>query len=279
MNTADHILRNNRAVLQITFSAGVADGSVTVTVADAAGAVVSTGAATSVGAGVYTYALAPQTTVKNLTVTWAGSWGGVAQSIQSYAEVVGAYLFTLAQARMANRGALTSATDYPDTAIREARAGITDFFEEVCGVSFVPRYGRETLDSPSSYDLWLERTRPTRVLASSVDGTALTVGELGALVVYDTGRVYNPSWWSGSLARGVTVEYEHGYQQPPYDIHLAALVYLRQLLVASDIGDRTIAFTTELGTIRNAVAGSNYPTGIPVVDAALSRHMERSLIA
>jgi hypothetical protein len=277
VNTADHILKNTRAVLDITFSAGAADGAVTVTVTNASGTVVSSGSASQVSGGEYTFALNPQPAVADLTVTWAGSWGGVAQSIQSKAEIVGAYLFTLAQARSFDKAALANTTLYSDSLIREARAGITDFFEEVCGVSFVPRYGRDVVDGNSGTDIWLTRPRVNSVLAATVD--AVAISDLSAVVVYDYGMAYRPSSWTAVNRRGVIVEYEHGYTQPPYDIHLAALTYLRYLLVASELSDRTVMFTNELGTIRNAVAGRNYPTGIPSVDAALIRHDERILIA
>lgn len=146
-------------------------------------------------------------------------------------------------------------------------------------MSFVPRYGRELVDASPDGTLWIRRKGVTKLLSVSIDGTALTSDELADVALYP-GRLYRvPSLgWRATKARGVVVEYEHGHKSPPYAIHQAALIYARSILVTSDLSDRTIVFTNELGTVRNAVAGRDYPTGIPAVDAALYRYGERTLL-
>jgi hypothetical protein len=282
VNTVDHVLRNTRAVLSVAFSAGDADGdAVTVNAVDASGRPVVTGASAvpAVASGVYTYALSPQPAVASLTLTWAGSFGGVAQSIRSRVEVVGGYLFNLAQARVFDDGALGDVTKYPDATIREVRAGITEFFRDVAGRSFVPMYGREAVDGTADGRLFLRAKGVRSLLAASVAGTALTVDELAAVGVYDSGMLTRSNGWNAYTPRAVVVEYEYGDEFPPWAIHEAALVYLRYLLVSSDLSDRTITFTNEAGTVRNAVASIRYPTGLPTVDAMLGRYSRKRLLA
>jgi hypothetical protein len=274
MMTVDHVLRHTRAVVSVTFSAGNADGAVTVTVVDAGGRSVATGNATSVGAGSYTFAIDPQPEVAELSITWAGSWGGSAQSIASQVEIVGGYLFTLAQAR-AYDAELANTTKHPDAEIRERRAGITDFFEQFCGISFVPRYARDVLDGDC--DLWLTHWPVTKLLAASIDGVALTGGELAVATVYPHGRLYRSAGWWTTNPRQAVVEYEHGMAAVPWDIHQAALVYLRYTLTPSNLSERTMSVSNELGTVRLAVANEKYPTSIPAVDAALLNHKQTAV--
>lgn len=284
MNVADHVLKNTQATLGITFTAGDASGNVTYGITDEDGnTVVAAGtvATTEAAVGYYTFVLPPQTAVKRLTITWTGTWGGVVQSLVTYAEIVGNHLFTIAEARAHDGGALSSTVDYPEASIRAARAGITDFFEHVTGVSFIPRYGRAVVDG-SGYELWLPHRQLRTLLAGSIDGTALTVGEVADVEVYESGRMWRSGYWGGSSwpnRRNVTVAYEHGYQAVPWDIHQAALVYLKFVLKSTDVSDRTVSWSNELGTFRQAVPGAKYPTGIPSVDAALGRYQRQMVVA
>ncbi len=284
MTGADHILKNTSATLGITFTAGDATGNVTYTVTDADGVSVQTGTATNeAAAGYYTFTLTPQAAVKTLTIVWSGTWGGAVQTITTYAEIVGAHLFTVAEARAVDNAKLANATTYPDATIREARAGIADFFEQVTRVSFIPRYARTILDGDGTGAAWLPHRQVRSLLAASTGSTsttrtALTAAELLEVDTYDYGLLERSTTWTIGH-RNLVVSYEHGYQAVPWDIHQAALIYLGFVLVASDVSDRTISYSNELGTFRQATPGRNYPTGIPVVDAALSRYTSAMVIA
>ncbi len=284
MTTADHILRSTQATIGITFTAGDATGAVTYTVTDADGVSVQTGTATNEApAGYYTFTLAPQATVKTLTIVWSGTWGGADQSITTSAEIVGAHLFTVAELRAFDDAALTNPTTFTDATIREARAGIADFFEQVTGVSFIPRYARTILDGDGTGSAWLPHRQVRAILGASTGSastalTALTAAELLEVGTYEYGLLErNASWTTGH--RNLVVSYEHGYQAVPWEIHRAALIYARNVLVAVDMSDRTLSMTNELGTIRLSIPGQKYPTGIPVVDAALSRYTQSLVIA
>lgn len=285
MTGTDHVLRNTSATLTVTFSAGAADSdAVTVTITDEAGnEVVAETAAAAAGDGAYSYQLAPQTQLNRLTVTWAGEWGGIPQTITTFVEIVGGYLFTVADARAFDDAKLADEETYPDAAIRDVRAGIADLFEQVTGVSFIARYARETLDAPAGRDLWLARRQVRTVLAASVSGTALTSDELADLELYAHGQLYRSAAWRCGFAtsgrRAIVVEYEHGHETVPWDIHQAALVLARYTLVSTEVSDRTISWSNELGTFRQAVPGEKYPTGIPAVDAALGRYTRRMVLA
>lgn len=277
---AEHVLKNTQATLEMVFSAGYADGAVTVTVKNAAGATVVSGAATKdlTTPGRYTYALAPQADVASLTATWSGAWGGVTQSIAADVEVVGGLLFTIAELRDFDDAKLASTTEYTAALIAEKRAEITDFFDRVCGVSFIPRYSRDVFEGDGSDSLELLHMRVTKILAVSVNGTALSAGDIAALDVYESGKlVRSVGWWprSSSPRRNIVVEYEHGWAVPPATIAKAAKILARYELISSDIGDRTISIATELGHVRLSVPGEKYPTGIPVVDAALCQYDAR----
>ena len=272
---AELILKNTSSTLEITFSAGDASGAVTVTITRADGTALVTGAATTneTEPGRYTYLMAPQTELDSLTAVWTGTWGGVAQSVATYAEVVGGHIFTLADLRAFGDQAITTA-GYPDAVVRAARARITDKFQKVCGVSFIPRYQRDVLDGTGLCAIFATRKRVTRMIAASVDGSALSAPDVAALYTYPTGRIERLTYWPNSIRRNVILAYEHGWPSTPADISFAAMTLARYELVPNDISDRMVSFDNDLGSVRLSVPGRNYPTGIPIVDSILSEYDE-----
>jgi hypothetical protein len=279
---ASQILKNTSATLQETFSAGAADGTVTVTVTRADGTALTSGPATHGAGGVYTFTLAPQAALDLLTVTWTGAWSAVTQSIVSYAEIVGGNLFAIADARAFDDRVLSDLTKYPDVDIREARERATDLFESVCGVSFVPRYGRDTLDGTGTSTIRVLKSKVNRVISASINGAAMTAGDLAGLTIYRSSDIVRYSGvWNGptaSAGQNVVIAYEHGYVTPPTDIRRAALTLARYELVSNDVSDRMVAFDNDLGSVRLSVPGYNYPTGLPVVDATLNRYRSSVLL-
>ena len=169
------ILRGTAAALEVTLHVDGAptdaDGDVTVTVTRGDGStVVSAQTATKVATGVYRYALTPTQVaqVDRLTTTWTASLGGVAgQTFSQTYEVVGAHLFTEAEARTfdvtaGGSPAMENQAKYPDVAIREARDRIAEQFEEICGVAFGTRYGVDVLDGDGASELLLDGHRVTK---------------------------------------------------------------------------------------------------------------------
>jgi hypothetical protein len=274
---SQQILRNTQATLLIDRPPGPATG-VTVTVTNAAGATVASGGATS-AAGTYTFTLPPQAELDRLTVLWSGTFDGVAQSVTTYAEIVGGYLFRVDTARSYGDRVLADTTRYPDADIEAARAEITDMFQQVCKVSFIPRYGRDVLDGTDSDTLELTNRRPRRIISGSISGTSLTAGQIADIALYPGGRaVYiSGAYWPWKR-QSITLGYEHGWPVVPADIALAGLVLARWQLVSNDISDRMIAFDNDLGSVRLSVPGAAFPTGIPIVDATLARYDESPLL-
>jgi len=276
-----HILKNTQGELSIVFDAGYADADdVAVAIVDAAGnVVVAAGAAVKDPdtAGRYTYLLAPQAEVASLTVTWSGIWNTVAQSVDTSAEIVGSQLFTLAQLRDYDDRKLASLT-FTDELLAAKRDEITDFFEQVCNVSFVRRYARDELEGQNRRIIYLMNRRPTRLLSATVNGQALSDDDFASIARYDSGKIERPTPWPYRPVQGrnVVVAYEYGWQMPPAKISEAAKLLARLELMATDIGDRTLSVTNDLGTVRLSVPGAKYPTGIPVVDATLGQYDETS---
>lgn len=272
------ILKNTAVTLEVTFSVGNADAAVTVTVTRADGTAIATNAATTqAGSGRYTYALAPQTELDSLTATWTGTFGGTPQSVQTFAEILGGYLFALADARAFGDKTLSDATKYPDADVRETRNRITDMFEQVCGCSFVPRYARDVLDGTNTDTIGVWNRRVNRVIAASVDGVALTSNELANTICRSSGWIVRKTggiWQWGWGGRNVIISYEHGWATVPSDIQRVALELARYELVNNDITSRMVSLDNDLGSVRLSVPGTKYPTGLPIVDATLARYTE-----
>lgn len=267
------ILRSTGATLSVTFylDGEVADpGVVTVTVTKADGTEIATNAATSgTGATPRTFTIPPQDKLNHLTAVWSGTVGGVAAKITTEAEIVGDFIFGVAQARSFDGSKLSDATKYPTDVLTDARDRITDNLETLTGVSWVPRFAREEHDGDGTNTLLVSKYRPTEVLFASIDGAALTAADLADLKVYRDGRIKRKSGtWSGD----VVIEYVHGFASLKDGVDYAALRWLTHQIVGSNIPRTAIQQIDSLGTFRMATPGEKYPTGIPEVDAWLASH-------
>lgn len=229
-----------------------------------------------------------------LTAAWSITLDGTSETFTTSHEVVGAFLFTEAELRTFGDRALADATAFPDATIADARDRITDDFERICGASFVTRYGQRIRDGadaqvplqggfggfwgtpllgnvPTMLTLGCKRLQ--RMRAVSVDGTALSQGEVDAIHVFPEGYIIRDGGWNWGR-RNIVLGFEHGWDRPPPELRRAAMVMARFELVSSDVGDRTISFSNDMGTFRQAVASAKFPTGIPFVDSVLERYSE-----
>lgn len=256
----------------------------TVTVTDADGNVLSTGAASIVGSSSgllrYTPTAAAMANVNQLTITWAGVVLGSdpAITLTTYGEVVGDMLFTEAQARAFGDQTLANTTKFSDGDIRRGHDLILDAFETILGYPLGRRYYRDVLSGDGSAVLMVPRSYPTTVRAISTRGyggttwTAFTESELAAVFAQPWGAL---SWESGYFPSGtqnLRVSYEAGNPIHP-EIRRAALRLLRYQLVPTDLPDRALFMNNELGQIRLAVADDkNHWFGLPDVDSVLNRH-------
>lgn len=274
------IVKGLSATLQHTFYVdGVATNptpdTATVTITrDDGTAVVTAQPATEAGTGVVSYTLTPAQTVPLdvLTVSWTATFGGQAQVFTDTVEVAGGVLFTIAQARALN--ALSNATTYPAAAIAEARTYVESELEHACGVAFVERYRRETVNGSGGVNLMLSMPRVTAVRSVTLDGAAITVGELADIAPGPGGSLYNPAGWTAGFSN-YEVVYEHGYPDGAVRAAAsqAALLWAKNHLVKGPIDDRTTAFSTEDGTFSMATPGiRGSVSGIPAVDAFIQRY-------
>ncbi len=116
-------------------------GAVTIGIVDGNGdTVVSSGTSTTNNAdGTYTYSLADQANVDQLTVTWTRS--GTGADLSEQLELVGSWLFTESQLRAHDDAAIT-ASDYTDDQVADTHLRVVDYLEHQTGQSFIRRYNR-----------------------------------------------------------------------------------------------------------------------------------------
>lgn len=261
-------------------------GAVTVTVTNSAGTVVSTGSATMVSAGQYSYALPAQSVLGPLTAVWAG-----AATVTTYPEIVGAPLFSLADLRVSDPS-FADQSKWPTGLLAAARDAVTDEFARITGRSFIPRGNSFTAPINATGRLLLPDVDVQSIVSASLDGTTIDVSTLTADPVGVVEGVPTPvvsvwaSVWSGALdslvsSPGIfTVTYVYGFRQVPADVYRAAIQRGRYLLssVNSGIPDRATSFqAVEGGTFTLATPGAGpWQTGIPDVDAVLARYTIRS---
>lgn len=279
----DQILRNTSAELSNTFYVnGVAtdaDGNVTVVATKANGTELANTLALSgvAGDGKYAWPLPPQAPLSILTLDWSGVFSGSQITVTTHAEIVGGFMFTLAEARQFRNDKIATGSTLGDRVsdeeILEARDEVTQFFERTTGVSFVPRYRREIHDGRNKSAIYLDRREVQTIQSITENGIALTEGV--DFYAYPSGRlVREGSVWSGEAPRNIVVDYEHGYEITPLTIKRSALIVLHSMVVGSDLHDRKIFQQDESGIFRLSFPDSpnDRPTGIPYVDARLMEY-------
>ncbi|MDQ3573777.1 MAG: hypothetical protein M3404_02475 [Actinomycetota bacterium] len=252
---ATRILRNTSAKLEVTFysdEAGVdPTGSVAVTVTRADGSQVTTGSAVDeAGTGNFSFTLPPQPNLDYLKVDCTASFAGAAQTVTTYAEVVGGFFFSLAEARDSDP-ALASSTSFSTATLNKYRTQVEDECERICGVAFVPRYKRMRLAGSGSTTLLLppmtRAVRSVRVYTTATAFTSFTADELADLTYEDSGVVHRRlgRWPAG--ANNLVVELEHGYDAPPPDVKDKALLRLAYLLTVVRGGIAPDAVNPQVG--------------------------------
>lgn len=261
-------------------------GTVTVGVTRADGTVlIAAGTATTtvsgeVGLRRKTLTAAQTAELDQLTATWTDA--GDSSAHTTTVDIVGGHLFTITEARESDP---EIADNFTTAEIIEARADVTEEVEWICARAFTPRYARATVDGTGDRELWLPgaddgRANDLRTIeAVSIDGTALTAGELAELTLADDKIVYaaeGDSWEFGT--RNLVVAWTYGLDRPQRHLKRAVLHRLRHRLHegTSGIPARATNFSsTEGGTFALDTAGL-YKTGIPDIDAVYGRYSKRS---
>lgn len=236
----------------------------TVTVFDADGLSVVTGASTGTG-GAYTYSMAAQSRLGPYTAKFDGTYQGLPVSVTTPFEVVGGYLFSVPALR-AFDDRLADATRYPADAVKGARGYVDDEFRKIARRAFTPRAAVETVSLINGVFV-LDNMDPYRVVSAKVDGVTVDPSAFTLL-----------SWGEGVYAGDgstLTIEYEYGLTSVPDDVKRAALIRARTVLYDADsaIPDRAMSYNVDGTQYSLATAGrAGFETGIPEVDAIMTRY-------
>lgn len=265
----DRVLRGSATTISVTFyvdgtATNPSPDSATLKVTSAEGTIlVAAGtSATDAGTGKFTFTLTPTHTANLdlLTVDWTATISGQVQTVTTYVEIVGAFYFTVADARALYP--LGDTTKYPTADIVKARNAAEEMLERACGRAFVPRYGMQTFSGTGETSAMLGRI-PVRVLRSvSVDGSVYAGDNFTNVLVTGLGTIYNPLGFTRGNAN-VVVGYEYGDLYPPEEGRRAALLLAKDRLVQSLHDPRAESITTEAGTVRFGTG----TFGIPEVDS------------
>lgn len=253
-----------------------ATGAVTYSVKRLDGTVVASGSASGPApTGTYTFTVPAQTQVDTLTVDWTGLVAGATVTARDIVEIVGGYLFGLAEAR-AQPPALDT-IKWPTAKLAQKRIGVETECEEICGQAFVPRFARVqfTLDGDTRgttlvNKLTLPHIGVRTLRACTVDGVTQSVA---GLTVSQSGVLRGLTWAGVATGTSVIVEYEYGMDYPPEDLKDAAMLRLRSRLSAGDTGvpQRALSFSVADGGVYRLSTPSGKKTGIPDVDGPYER--------
>lgn len=272
--TLVRILRTAQITLSHTFyvdeTATDASGSVTYSIKRLDGTIVTSGtAAHPGGAGIYTAIVPAQSQLDCLTVDWSGLVAGATVTARDVVEVVGAFLFGLAEARAVPP--VLDAVKYPTAKLAAKRISVEQECEEICGQAFVPRFARVALTATGRVGLTLPSVRVRALRAVTVDGTSQS---LTGLSVTASGVVTGGYWPARTPNSTVVVEYECGWDYPPEDLREAAMLRLRSRLSQGDTGvpQRAVSFSVQDGGVYRLSTPSARRTGVPEVDGVYERY-------
>lgn len=257
-----------------------ADTTVTVTVVNAAGYLIESAAAATLGTpsdSVQSATLAlPASSLADrdrLTCLWALTVGGEQLTAISQIDVCDARLFTLAQARAYPE---LPESKYTDAQVEQARFDAENFLEWQCGCAFTGRYGIESFSLPEAAGWGGAGRRGTLQLGYPFVQGIRDVTIDGTPVADPTTVSVNPRTsvvsYSSGFSGAVTIGFEHG--RPVPDAGRVALILARYRLLNGPLDSRAISQSVEGGgtisLLTPGVRGS--VTGIPEVDAFIGEN-------
>jgi hypothetical protein len=276
----DRVKRQTAVTISNAWYVGgvIADpGTVTIGITRDDGTVLVPAGTATVGAGAAqrTFALttAHTSVLDLLTATWTTSLLGVDTSM---VEIVGDFLFSIAQARALDP--LGDTARYTTQMITDARTLAETALEDACGVAFVPRYRRESFSGIGMTQTMLGMPRVTASRSLQLDGSDVT--DLSTVVPIGSGTIYYPAGFTRGFGN-YTVAYEHGWQSPPPRVTNAALLLARRYLVDSPVSDRATSLTTDDGTTQFLVtAGVRQAVfDIPEANAVVAQYGLNAYVA
>lgn len=177
----------------------------------------------------------------------------------------GPHYFSIVDLRAFRPRDLSDPAKVTDARLEEARAIAEQAFERRCRVAFVPRSSTEDLVSRGGDALIVSRRMLRSVIALSVDGVALTAGELAALKLRQWGGIYRAAGWTAGAE--ISVTYEHGYDEPEAPVRNAVMILAAEGATTSNTPARATAQSIGDQLFRITIAGRDGRFGIPDVDA------------
>lgn len=251
-----------------------ADGPVSVSVSDGDGVEIATGTATNDPAvGVYTYTL-PETAVDTVDlyeVVWEADVATRGRTWTTRYEVVGGHYFELADLRTFNAAIEENPSRYTAAKLRDARDTASERLDTECALAFTPRRARQVLRGSGRRVLVLQHNAIRALYGVAVDGVEFTEDELDLVKLLDFGLEL-PAGNAWDPDTEITVDYEHGLDEPDPSVVRAAKLLAVDYLIPSAIPARAKSETTDLGTVSYSLAGRDGATGIPEVDAVIVRY-------
>jgi hypothetical protein len=243
------------------------------------GTAVHSGAA---GSGTYTYTVPPQPQLDAIVATWTATVAGGQVTVTDMLEIVGGYLFGLADARTSDGGSLNDPVKYPTASLITRRTQVEQDAEMVTGCAWVPRYARVLVSGTGRPELVVPHSFVRKLRSAAIawnpgqQKQVLAADVVAQMQPTETGLIVWPvmSWPYGPGT--VLLEYEHGQDTPPEGLKQAALKHLRAVLknTPSSVPDRASAYTVFDGatsqTYRLTMPGRR-ATGIPDIDAAYEK--------
>lgn len=242
-----------------------------VVVRDGDGSIVATGTPTHTE-HILTFTVAAESmpNLDTYTITWTATVHSVETTWTSHVELVGGYLFEIADLRAEDR-AFENVDKYPTDDLRTVRTWVEDVIEgpRAAAVAFVPRSRRIAINGTGRTALMVPDLALRTVESVTVDGQPWTPEQVATLTV-DDGVIWATESWPEGV-RNIEVHYTHGHDTPPGAITRAALMLAREYLVKSDIPGRATATSIGDQMFRLTIAGRDGVTGLPDVDAAIAQ--------
>lgn len=190
--------------------------------------------------------------------------------------VVGSALFGIAAARLFDQGQLADPVRYPESFLIALRARIREAFTSVTGRRFVRELVTATVDTLEPDRAWLPDVDivELRRLEAWRDGNWEAI-DVARVLVHENGEIWARGTTFPVGPRALRATYVAGLATPPNEIVRAALRLAVSYMgaLSSNLPDRALSFSDELGTFRLAtpgVGGSWF--GLPEVDAVLQRY-------
>lgn len=207
---------------------------------------------------------------------WTATVGADVRRFPHIIQLVGGYLFEVAELREVSEGKADIA-QATDAAIALARLKAEVRLETAADVAFVPRASRFAVRGWGTPRIRVPARRIRQIYEASVDGEALTAEETAALLPRAWGAVDLRSPYTWPRDALVELWYEHGrFDWPPGPVSEAAMTLAREYLIRSNLASRQTVEVNEFGTFRLGVATRDRPTGIPEVDAVIRDFGEAS---